>query len=402
MKRFTVLFVVLAAGACSRTPAPGAGELRLVPLGGDVRILQDGESSLLEEATTVDIGVGLMTGVDGRAKVELPSGSSIELAPEAELRVNGEEPHISTGSALVRAVSSITVRAGLGGDAEIRASDSVFRVDNGISVLLAVYEGAATVFGSGVPEIGALQQAVVVQGTDINSGPGPLVVKPNDPWDAELLGEAIDLGLRLEGLQKGLTRQLPSGREIEAVMQTLAEEFPQSAIRSALTVLDDAAGIVVAAALAQEIERLDGGDRARIFREVVTLQNLGADWIVIVARWSLATAAAQVLAALGNVAAGIAEAFAPSLAQATGPSDSLASANRGDAPGGETDSTTTGGSSDPPGPGGRPGPPNKQGGKPPPAPPAENESQDEAPAQSCANEVECTVDDVLGDAPGRP
>jgi hypothetical protein len=404
MKRFAVLFVVLAAGGCSRTPTPEAGELRVVPLGGDVRIFQDGESSILEEAITVDSGVGLITGTDGRAQVELPGGSSVELAPEAEVRVDGDEPHISSGSALIRAVSGITVRAGLGGDAEITATDSIFRVDSDISVLLAVYEGAATVFGSGVDQIGALQQATVVQGTDIHSSPGPLVVKPNDPWDAELLGEEIDLGLRLDGLQKGLTRQLPSGREIEAVTQTLAEDFPLSSIRAALAELDDAARIVIAAALAQEIERLDGGSRAEILTDVVNLQSLGADWIVIVARWGLATVASQVLAGLGDLAASIAEAFSPSLAEAAASTESPASPNGGDTPGGETGGDPGGETEtpDPPGPDERPDPPNKRGGNTPPPAPPPDEQPEENPAQSCGNEVECAVDDVIGDTPGGP
>ena len=395
MKRVATLFVILAAGACSSTPTPGAGELRVIPLGGDVRILQDGESSILEEATTVDSGVGLITGADGHAQVELPTGSSVELAPQAEMRVTGDVPHISTGSALVRAVSGITVHAGLAGDAEITATDSTFRVDSDISVTLAVYRGAATVLGSGVPEIGELQQATVVQGTDIYRSPGPLEVRRNDPWDAELLGEAIDLGLRLAGLQKGLTRQLPSGREIEAVSQALADDLPQGAIRSALGELQDAARIVVAAALAREVEQLDGGSRARIFSEVVNLQSLGAHWIVIVAKWGLERAAAQVLAALGNFAATIAETFNPALAAPSTSSSSEASATQ---PGTPPDRTTNG---DPPDNDPKPGnnPPEQPGDNqtPPPQPPDEGPDE-QPPAQSCGNEVECTVDDII---PGR-
>jgi hypothetical protein len=394
MKRAITLLVVLAAGACSQTPTPEAGELRVVPLGGDVRILQDGESSLLEEAITVDSGVRLITGTDGRAQVELPSGNSVELAPQAELQVDGDEPHLSTGSALVRAPSGITVHAGLAGDAEISATDSTFRVDSDISVTLAVYRGAATVLGSGVPEIAALQQATVVQGTDIYRSPGPLQVKPNDPWDAELLGENIDLGLRLVGLEKGLTRQLPSGREIEAVSQTLAEDFPKNVIQSALTELNDAARIVVAAALAREVERLDGGSRAQIFSEVVNLQSLGAHWIVVVAKWGLATAAAQVLASLGDLAASIAEAFTPSLAP---PASSSSSGSTGTQPGTPVAGAPSDGGDGNPEPRDDPPDDSDDGSDPPPEPPVED--PDEAPpAQSCDNEVECAVDDII---PGR-
>ena len=396
MKRAAILLLVLAAGACSRTPAPQAGELRVTPLSGDVRIIQDGESSVLEEATTVDSGVGLITGVDGRAQVELPSGDSIELAPQAEVRVDGDEPQISSGSALVRADSDITVRAGLAGEAEITAADSTFRIDSDISVRLAVYEGAATVLGSGVGPIEALEQATIVQGSDIYRSPGPLQVRANDLWDAEILGDSIDLGLRLAGLEKGLTRQLPSGREAEAVSRALQEAFPASRIRSALDVLGNAASVVVAAVLAEEGERIDGRSRARIFADVVDLQRLGANWIVVVAKWGLARASAQVLATLGDIAATIAEAFVPPPAPSSS-SVSTSSAGGPSPSGGTIDRDPPAGGGDGPGPGpdpkGDPG-----GGNQPPEPPPPEPGGEQA--QSCGNELECTVDDVLDDTPG--
>lgn len=396
MKRTATLLVILAAGACSRAPASETGELRVIPLGGDVRVLQDGESSALEEATTFESGVSLVTGLDGRAQVELPSGSSVELAPQAEISVNGDEPHIATGSALIRTSSDITVRAGTGDDAEISAADAIFRVDSDISVKLAVYRGAATVLGSGVPAIRGLEQVTIVQGSDIYRSPTPLEVRPNDPWDAQILGDAIDLGLRLVGLEKGLTRQLPAGREAEAVSRTLERDFSPSAIKSALAQLRDAARVVVAAVLAEEVERIDGRSRNRILADVVHLQELGANWIVIVAKWGLAQAAAQVLATLGDIAATIAEAVAPPPA----PSPASASAGTGGSTGGESGGTDPGG----PGPGGTdppdsPGPGNRNGGQRPPPPPPDEQPNDEPDAQQCGNEVECAVDDIIGDPP---
>jgi hypothetical protein len=397
MKRAVILLITLAAGACSRTPSPEAGELRVTPLGGDVRIIEDGESSQLEEAVTVNSGVGLITGSDGRVQVELPSGASVELAPEAELRVDGDEPQISSGSALIRATSDITVHAGLAGEAEITAADSIFRIDSDISVRLAVYRGAATVLGSQVGAIEALEQATIVQGSDIYRLPGPMEVRPNDPWDSELLGDAIELGLRLAGLEKGLSRQLPSGREAEAVSRSLEEAFPASRIRSALEELGDAASVVVAAVLAEESERLDGRSRARIFADVVNLQRLGANWIVVVAKWGLARAAAQVLATLGDIASTIAEPFAPPPAPSS-TSASTSSAAGGPSQTGTIDQDPGGEGSGGPGPGNNPKDPPGGGGTQPPAPPPPEPGDD--PAQSCGNEVECAVDDVLDDTPG--
>ena len=397
MKRAATLLLILAAGACSRTPAPQAGELRVIPLGGDVRILQDGESSILEEATTVDSGVGLVTGVDGRAQVELPGGSTVELAPQAKLEVNGDEPHIAKGSALVHADSAITVNAGL--DAEISASDSIFRIDSDVSIELAVYRGAATVLGSGVPAIEDLEQVVIVQGGGISRSPVPLRVRPNHPWDARILGDAIDLGLRLLGLERGLTRQLPTGQEVQAISQTLEPDFSPSEIKSAIADLGDAARVVVAAVLAGEVERLDGRPRDRILSEVVNLRTLGASWIVVVGKLGLSSAATQVLASLGDVAGTIAKFFLP----APGPTSPATSTDTGSGEGGPADDPDgdDGGSVDPP----PEGNDNNRGGNDgengPPAPPPD-EPDDNPPAQECGNEVECAVDDIFNDTPRAP
>jgi hypothetical protein len=387
MKRAVALVLALAAAACSRTPAPEAGELRVVPLAGKVSLLDGEDSSFLEEATTVDLGVGVATGSEGRARIQLSGGQSLELAPETELRVDNGSSEVADGSVLVRTSSPFMVRAG---GAEIEASEAIFRVDRGASVLLAMYSGEASVLGSGVEPVPGLRQATVLQGGEIAGGLDPLVVRPNDPWDIQLLGPAIDLGSELLDLERGLTRQLPRGREIQAVSAVLEREFSPGDIRSAIDLLGNASSVVVAAVVAREAARIDGKvSLRRILDEVVDLQVLGANWIVIVAQWGLHRAAVVLTRELRELAAAIQRSVAPPPA----PSASIGSTPRPQR-GGSTRPDTDGGT----GGGGNPSPKpaetqNNEVSEPPPPPP--DEGGEQPAASPCANPVECAVDDII-------
>jgi len=188
------MLAALAAGACARSPDGGADGLRVVPLGGEVRLVHDGDPVLLDEAEDVTPGDVVTTGASGWALVELGVGRSLELAPRAAIRVGGPETaEVIEGSVLARAGEpGLALRAG---DAEILGERTVFRVDRDFSVTLAVYRGQADLPGSGVGPVPALRQTTVVAGGTVPRGPQPLIVRPDDPWDAELLGQFIDLGL---------------------------------------------------------------------------------------------------------------------------------------------------------------------------------------------------------------
>ena len=396
MKRAATLLLVLAAGACSRTPAPDSGEMRVIPLSGQVSLLDGGDSSLLEEATNVEAGVSLSTGLDGRAEVQFPGGSSLELAPGAKMLLDDTRPEVSQGSVLVRTGSADVSL--LAGAAAIEATGAVFRVDRQTSVVLSVYSGEAAVPGAGVV-VPRLRQATVLQNGSTPEGPEPLEVDPNDAWDIRFLGEAIDIGFQLLNLERGLTRQLPRGEEEAAVSAALDGDFPRTAIRNAIRDLGDAARAVVAAVVAREIERIDGGSRAEILSDVVNLQALVDDWIVIVAEWGLDEAAEQLIDQLGELAVAIADSVAPPPAP---PQDSASSPGPA-GEGGPTETPEGPGGEDPgPGPGDPPDDPPGGGGEDgPPAPPPEEPPDDDPPPQSCGDEVECAVEDIIGDTPRK-
>jgi hypothetical protein len=394
VKRTAVLSVILAVGACSRTPAPGAGELRVTPLGGEVNLLQGGESSLLEEASTVDAGVNVTTGVDGRARIQLPSGQTMELAPDTNLRVDSDAYEVSDGSVLLRTAEPMMVQAG---GAQIETTEGTFRIDRASSVRLATYEGQASVVGSNVEPVTALRQVTVGQGGKIYGGIAPLDVRRNDLWDIEILGAAIELGSDLAELERGLSRQLPPNREAEAVSDVMQRTFSEREIDSAITLLGSAARAVVASVIAQEAARIDGVTVSlrAIFSQVVNLQRFATNWIIVVAEWELARAALAVTQQVRSFAASIAESVAPPQAPSSGGSAQVGSRQPG--PGGEAPPEANPGNT-PPGNNNN----TDDESSPPPAPDAEEEKDDSAPPP-CGSTVECAVDDVLGgDTPNTP
>jgi hypothetical protein len=381
----------------------------VVPLAGQVKLLHDGERALLDEITGVSPGDVVATGATGRARVELGAGRSVELAPEAELMVGAPSlTEVLEGSVLARAGQpGLSVRAG---DAEITGRGAVFRVDRGFSVELGVYRGQASLLGSGVAPVPELRQATVVAGGTVPRGPQPLVVRPDDPWDAELLGPFIDLGLQLDDLQRGLTRQFPRGDGADAVLAALEDEFPRKAVEAVLEEVR-AAEAVVAAVVSGQAAPVAGLPLVQALEEVVDLRVEGAQWIVVLASWRLAgVALAQELARItGLIARFVAPPAVPSGAAVSGRGSGSGSSVSGGGSGGggsggsggtggtggsggTGDSGGTGGTDGTGGSGGdtTTGGGTGGGGSTPP------------PEPTCADPVECLVEDVVEELEDPP
>ncbi|HEX2025910.1 MAG TPA: hypothetical protein VHH92_05905, partial [Actinomycetota bacterium] len=200
-----VAMAALMAASCARS-SDRADDLRVVPLSGDVHLLDGSDPIPITEETSVDPGEVLGTGPGGRAVVEVGLAGRIELGGQAQVVVD-RTPEVVRGSVLASASpAGLAVRSG---DAEVEARGAVFRVDSGLSVIVAVYRGAVSVLGTGIDELPALRQAVVVAGGSAPRGAQPLEVDPDHRWDIRLLGAAIDLGLDLVRLERGLGRALP-------------------------------------------------------------------------------------------------------------------------------------------------------------------------------------------------
>lgn len=384
--------LALVATGCARSPQPGSDGLQVVPLAGSVSLLHAGEPVLLEETTPVSPGDVVTTGEEGRARVDLGASGSVELAPGAQLRVGGSDrAEVLEGSALARAGSGLVIQAG---DAQVEGRRSVFRLDHGFSTTLGVYRGQASLPGTGVLPVPALRQATVVAGGDVPRGPQPLVVRPDDPWDAGLLGPFIDLGLELDDLQRGLARQLPPGDAADAVASALAENFPRRIVDRAMGEIQ-AAEAVVAAVVSNRAARLAGLSIERALDQVVGLRLEGAQWIVVLAQPQWRVTDVALIQDLARITGVIARFVAPPEASGGGSVGSGGGGGAGSSSGGGGTGGTggggTGGGGTGGGTGGTGGGDTTTGGGGGSTPP---------PEPTCTNQVDCLVDDLVDDLGG--
>ncbi|MGH2766961.1 MAG: hypothetical protein ACRDKA_13800, partial [Actinomycetota bacterium] len=292
------------------------------------------------------------------------------------------------GSVLARAaVPTLSLRAG---DAEILGRDSVFRVDRGFSTTLAVYRGEAGLPGTGVAPVPQLRQVTVLAGGSVPRGPRPLVVRPDDPWDARLLGPFIDLGLQLVDLQRGLSRQLAPRDAAAAVRTVLRREFSLSAVEALAERGVRAAEAVVASVVSEEAGRLADPPLPLVgaLEQVLDLRLAGAHWIVVLAQWgvlgvSLVDELAQLSGAIARFVAppepgGGPAGGGPGGGPGGGGGGGGASGGGSGGSGGAGGGGNGGGSG-----GGGTGGDTTTGGQEPP------------PEETCADPVDCLVDDVV-------
>jgi hypothetical protein len=278
-----IVGVALLVGACARAPEAGSGQV-LIPQGGDVQLQHDGEWRAVTETVNLSRGDRIRVGDLGRAVLELPGGT-LELRQGSTLRV-GSIPELETGSLLARATPGLAVGVG---PVQVRAEDSVYRVDRSLSVRVGVYRGAVSLPGSGWDgAVTALRQVGVV-GDTVPRGPVALQVDPGDPWDDRLLGDAIDVGRRLQRFQGGVAFELPrrGGRDLVAAAlpldpRTVLRGLPKRASVNRLSEVLVASVVAATAAPAREIAP------ASAFRHVMGLRRIGASWIVVAAEWQLA------------------------------------------------------------------------------------------------------------------
>jgi hypothetical protein len=376
----------LLAGACARTGPQDVSQPRLDPLEGPVEIVQGGEARLVTEPVDLEPGDLVRTGSGGRALLRFPGSQSLEAAPRAELAVGPSGPELMGGSALVRSSSGLPVRVG---EIEVKGGDSLYRLDRGVALRVGVYQGGVTLPGSGFEgTVPGLREAVVTAGI-VAREPRPLSVDPADAWDTRLLGEAIDIGLDLERLEDGLSRQLPRRGARATLQEVLPEPLSPRRALSMVRDLSPATGLV-ASAVATRLAADQAMPALAALGSVVDEVRLGASWTVVMARWEVARG--ELLSALARISDLVVRALAPPPPDEVGPAgDSTGGSTAGGSTSGGSGGSSTassgdtsGGGSDGGGGGGDGGGDGGGGGNEPTPP-------------GCTDLVECTVEGVIGD-----
>ncbi|HEX2029817.1 MAG TPA: hypothetical protein VHL78_00240 [Actinomycetota bacterium] len=386
MKRVTMALVALATvvAACARSPSGAPDDVaRLVPLGGTVEVVRGTDALVATEAVTLSKGDVVRTGEEGAARLELPGEQSVELGADSVVEVDvGAALRLQRGRLLGVAGDGLQVVAG---EDRVQARNAAFTVQRSFGTRVGVYRGGVAVDGLGQP-IPALRRLTILAGGNLPRGLEPLVVEPDDPWDDRFLGPAIDVGLGIDRLRRGLAAQLGGRDGEDAVADLLERYYDRAVVRSLLEQASRAelADLVVAARLAVEAAEDSGASSGSVLEDILALRGEGAQWIVIVAQWGVI--GQGLLDALARLTGIIARAVAPppSPGPGTSPSDGPSSGGPTTGPGsgggGDDDGGDGGG-----GGGGNGG--NGGGGDPDPPPPP--------PPPECDNAVECVVDDVL-------
>lgn len=316
MRRIAALATILTLGA---TACGGDGDLstRLAmrPLGGVVEVRDGGSWELVSDETMIALGSEIRTGDDGWAMVELPRDQTVELAPGTSLAVTQTTTSkLKTGSVLVRAPSAVGIQLQ---DAEVRGVGGTFRVDRDFQDLVRVYEGVVTIPGSGWEgEVTSLREVTVVAGS-VPRAPQPVSLdEPIHRWEERLFQGAIEIGLSLERLEKGLDRQFPSKRVRDVVAGVTPRPVPVRMVRGQLSArpLWQWSEVMVAAVLASRTEA-DAPVEDALLR-VLALRDLGASWIVIAAELGITE---TVLAAIGRVSGLLARVVEEFLSAPSGP-----------------------------------------------------------------------------------
>lgn len=366
MRRIALLLgMAVLAGACARAPEAGSG-LVLFPQGGQVQLQRDGEWRVVANTVSLLRGDRVRVGDFGHAVLELPGGT-LELRDGSAVRV-APIPELESGSLLARATPALTVGVGA---VRVRAENSVYRLDQALSLRVGVYRGEVSLPGSGWDDtVPALRQVVLVGGT-VPRGPVALQVDPEDPWDDRLLGEAIEVGRQLERFQEGVAFQLPrrGGKGLVAKALPLDHRAVLPGVsRSDPVALSEA---LVASVIASTAASTRQTSPESAYQQVMALRQIGASWMVVAAEWRLAH---SVLEALVQVANLLTRDLAPastgeSARQTGGGSGGGSSSSAGGSGGGGTGSGGGGGG----------------GGS----------TEEPSPPPGCTDLLNCTVEEVL-------
>ncbi len=279
---FLLLALVLSAAAvgCRRPPASVAG--RLTVIDGQAEIGRPGEERR-EITGSRDLKVGDGVRIrEGSTVVRLGGDRELELRPGSDLELramDGPEqarPTLVGGDLLVRSPGQpVTVTSG-GEDVVVQG---VARISRGLALLVATYEGSATVTSAAKSVVvPALREVAIPAAGLFPVRPSPLDFSPDDTWDQRYLSGAIGLSAELLARSRGFSAQQTGGdtRTVDFFRALLPGLAAEPAFQASL--LDSArppGETLVGAAIVLESTRGSFADR---WASVFGFHDAGAPW----------------------------------------------------------------------------------------------------------------------------
>jgi hypothetical protein len=206
------LAVVVAPMAACSDDEPADGEATLDVDGRAIIVRQDGDEVTVSD-DRVDVRVGdAITLSEGTGRLDLGGGARLELRagsgedPDTEL-VMGPVPTLESGDVLATTEEEIALSVD-GTRVRIVAGSARASRTSGLEV--AAYDADIELDSAGQERsVPALREMQIPAPGHPPESARPLEYDAGDPWDRRFLGEAIDLGQRLQALSDGYTQNLP-------------------------------------------------------------------------------------------------------------------------------------------------------------------------------------------------
>jgi hypothetical protein len=280
--RLAVLAAVslLPIAACS-DDSPDPGEATLTVHDGSASIVREGgEHATVTRKAEVRSG-DTITLTRGTGTIDLGGGNRIELragvGDDADSKLEmGASPELQAGDALATTDEEIALEVD-GNKVRVVAGSARASRESGLEV--AAYDADVRIDSAGQQrEVPALREMQVPALGHPPDAARPLEYDASDPWDRRFLGDAIDLGDRLQALADGYTQNLPARTELSpaffrSVLPGLNDE-PEFTVH--LVDSGRSAGeTLVGAAIADLGDRGTFGER---WQSVFAFRDAGAAW----------------------------------------------------------------------------------------------------------------------------
>jgi hypothetical protein len=282
---FGAIVLSLAPIAACHDDEPKQGEAKLDLDGRAAVERQDGADETLTADDRLRVGDRIRL-VEGDAVLRLPGGTTLELrsgrgdADDTAL-VMGPKPVLQAGDLLVVTDRELTIDVA---DTDVTVSEGAARLGRGVGLTAGSYTADLHLDSAGAArDVGELRQLSVPSLGQPAASASPLVLDSADPWDRRFLGDAIDLGRRLEAVSNGFTASLAEGtsQTVAFFGRVLPGLAGEPAFTSDLLERDrDAGETLVGAAIADLGQRGTFADR---WRSVFAFREAGADWGLVAA-----------------------------------------------------------------------------------------------------------------------
>jgi hypothetical protein len=285
--RILALAVLLAlvGGACFGKHGVGSA-LRSVAANGVAELRAAGAANWepLADGRRVAPGADVRTGDSSSVALERDDGARIELGPRTEVHVDGVTRLTLASGRLLTSINENSI-AIVNGNLIAAAEKALFRVDSIFGVRVGSYGGTVAVTeDASVVTVGDLTQIEVTGGVFRTRDAVPLRISATDPWDRQVLADAIELDRQLRVYDRRFKADF--GRRVTdpSTFLAFAPGLPLAAVVTSLQATGDPSDVLFGVLAARRL-----GGAQHTLADVIRLRAAGATWGVIARLKGIAT-----------------------------------------------------------------------------------------------------------------